>query len=122
MPAIGVVDDRSTQRRQLVRGIDTSDVLPEGWRSLGINPLNTITEYPNWINENDVAALVLDERLQEQQADVEVHVNYDGHDVVDYLRKTIPDFPIFIVTAAPNDPGLGERFAAVEDIINREFL
>jgi len=120
MPTIAVVDDRTTQRRQLVNGITTSDALPESWEAVGFDPLPEIQNYPDWINEYDIAALVLDERLREEQDDVEVHVDYDGHNVVDLIRGSLPTFPIFIVTAVPNDPSVRERFANVEDIIDRK--
>jgi len=119
MPIIAVVDDRKTERKQLVRGITLSEGVPDGWEVEGFNPLNNLDDYFDWIGEEDVAVLVLDERLREEREDVEVHVDYDGHDVVDKIRTKHPTFPIFVVTAVPDDQNVSDRFSSVEAIIDR---
>jgi hypothetical protein len=86
---------------------------------MGHAPLETLSEYSVWIVKQDVKVLVLDERLGEQATDSTSHVDYRGHQVVDYLRKRLPTFPIFILTAFPNDEALVARFGSVEGILDR---
>jgi CheY-like chemotaxis protein len=117
MPTIGIVDDRRTLRRTLVRKLST--VLPTGWDSADADPLIELSDYPSWLTENDVTALILDERLHEQAEDVESQVTYSGHDLVDYLRQRFTTLPIFVVTSYPEDESLKRRFKDVEAIIGR---
>lgn len=125
MPIIGVVDDRRKARKTLTVALKTQ--LPDDWNYIDSDPLNRVEDYPSWITENDIVALILDERLNEQSADVAAavkrHVTYKGHDLVDYLRVRFPTIPIFIVTSHPTDASLTERFKDVEAIVRRdEFL
>lgn len=118
MPNIGVVDDRRKLRRTLVRRLST--VLPNDWESLDVDPLAELGDYPSWITENEIAALILDERLHEQAEDVASQVTYSGHDLVDFLRARFATMPIFVVTSYPNDDSLRRRFKDVEAIIGRD--
>jgi hypothetical protein len=122
MPAIAVIDDRKNARKTLTVALKT--VLPEDWEPVETDPLEKLSEYPSWITENDIVALILDERLDEKKPDVSpkvrLHVTYKGHDLVDYLRSLLPTIPIFIVTSYPKDSSLTERFGKVEAIVPRD--
>jgi hypothetical protein len=122
MPTIGVIDDRRKARRTLTLALRTA--LPKGWDYIDSDPLPELEEYPSWITENDVVALILDERLHEQKPDVapqvKLHVAYKGHDLVEFLRKRFPTLPIYIVTSFPNDGPVLEKFGDVEDIVRRD--
>jgi len=122
MPAIGIIDDRVTLRQTLARRLST--VLPAtGWEGIPSDPLADMSLYPSWITENEVVALILDERLHEQAPDVLSHVTYSGHNLVDFIRNRFATLPIFIVTSFPPDESLKSRFKDVEAIIGRsEFL
>ncbi len=117
MPAIGLIDDRrehrTTARHLLEEGLGS------GWRVVDTEPLPRLEDYPSWIHENQIAVLVLDERLHEQALDSEGHVDYDGHSLVDFFRLTDASFPIFILTSFREDDEVQQRFGAVEDIIRR---
>jgi len=89
MPTIAVVDDKRDNRKTRIRLIEGS--IPEGWEVLGESPLPSVEQYPAWIMENEVAVLVLDERLD--------GFNYTGTGLAKYLRKHLPDFPIYLVTS-----------------------
>lgn len=122
MPTIGVVDDRRKERRTLTVALSTA--LPDNWSYHDSDPLTDLDEYPGWIVENDVVALIIDERLHEQKSDVSAtvkqHVTYKGHDLVDYLRLRFPTLPIYVVTSFPKDSSLTDRFKYVEAIIFRD--
>jgi CheY-like chemotaxis protein len=117
MPTIGIVDDRRVLRTTLRRTL--SAVLPDEWDSIDSEPLPELNLYPSWITENEISALIVDERLHEQAADVEGHVTYSGHDLVDFLRERFPTIPIFIVTSYIEDDPLKSRFKDVEGIFPR---
>lgn len=118
MPNIALIDDRKEARETIKINLDLA--LNKDWTSIDIYPLKNIDDYPSWITENDVAAILLDERLQEKVDLNSKNITYSGHDLVDYLRKKFTTLPIFIVTTYPKDNEIIERFKDVEDIIERE--
>lgn len=117
MPTIAIVDDRHEPRESVRRAMSLH--VPEGWDVVDSPPLGSIAEYPSWIIENDVAAFIVDERLQEQAPDAEGHADYNGHQVVDYIRPLLPTLPIFFITSYPEATDVAARFGKVEEIIPR---
>lgn len=121
MATVAVIDDRSEPRTTLARLLEMSLSSISGeWVTINAPPLPQLQDYPGWLAENEVAALILDERLQEQTEDAEGHVDYDGHELVDFLRDRDLDLPLYVITAVPDDPDLGKRFGRVEAIIGRD--
>lgn len=124
MPAIGIVDDRDSPRETLTR-LTKLGIPPESkkeWEVIDSSPLPKLNDYSAWLTENDIAVLIVDERLNEQTKSGVGHVTYQGHDLVDFLRKRLPDFPIYIVTAHPTDQAVVNRYKDVEEIVNRKNL
>lgn len=100
MLGIGIIDDREEQREEISEAFELAlpkDVSPEkikrSWELFSSDPLPNRRDYPFWIAENKIVALIIDERLREK-----CHVDYDGHDVVRYLRPRMRNLPIFVVT------------------------
>jgi len=91
----------------------------ENWEVIDTYPLDNLEEYPMWINQGDIAVLLLDERLQESRGTQQHHITYGGHDVVSIVRSRHPTLPIFIVTENQEDDGVIEKFKDVEDVIGR---
>lgn len=118
MPAIGIIDDRKDIRETLRMSVNLELNAP--WKTLDIHPLKSLEEYLSWITENEIAVMLLDERLHEQGLKGKNSVNYDGHDLVDYLRKRFKTLPIFVITAFSDDEDLQQRFGEVEGIISRQ--
>lgn len=121
MPAMGIIDDRNDLRETLLRRIDNE--LQGEWFIVAIAPLAEMQDYPGWIAEYDIAVILLDERLNEQiEVDGE-YVGYDGHDLVEFIRRHLPTLPIFVITSYKDDEELTKKFGDVEDIIERnEFF
>lgn len=118
MTAIGVIDDRNEERQIIVNGIRFGKK-NDAWTIIDSKPLTKLEEYPAWIGQNKICALVIDELLDEK-INGGVAVEYKGHNLVDYMRQHIPTLPIFVVTSYSNDPSLKERFKDVEDIVERQ--
>ena len=67
---------------------------------------------------DEIAVLILDERLDEQVGSNEP-VTYQGHELVGYLRQRLPTFPVFMVTSFVHDlEGTGQD-REFEDVIER---
>lgn len=120
MSTILIIDDRPKERAKVVSMAQLSIPKGSGWTAKGIDPLPKMEEYPSLLMENDVGVLVLDEKLQEQGAsDTGISVQYDGHELVKYLRPHFPELPIFVVTAFDREEELQNSASDVEGIIPR---
>lgn len=117
MNCIAIVDDRPDLRNTLLLRVQSN--LPSEWAAIEAAPLATADEYAAWVRENDVAALVLDERLDEQtESATSAHVAYSGHEVLERLRAAHLDLPVFVVTSHVNDD-FSSVEAAADGIFNR---
>ena len=124
MPAIGIIDDKKGQRESIQRII--ANYLEENysqWNCIDIYPFRDRIEYVNWIIENDVAVLILDEQLTGEKSVQGWNVDYDGHDLILFIRETYPTFPVFGMTAyGVNTQDLRDRYNLFEDILeDKEF-
>ncbi|GAB1471743.1 hypothetical protein MASR2M66_26210 [Chloroflexota bacterium] len=120
MTSIGVIDDRNEERQIIVDGIRFGKN-DDAWNIVDSKPLTKLEEYPAWIGQNKICALVIDELLDEK-INGGVAVEYKGHNLVDYIRQHFPTLPIFVVTSYSNDPSLRERFKDVENIVERQIF
>lgn len=119
MPSIGIVDDRKEQREE-IRSVFESCFEDDKWVCIDTTPFIQMDEYPSWIVENEISIIVLDERLHEEEAGNGIHVNYNGHNLAEYLRQGNPTLPIYVVTSYSSDDGLVNKKNIVENIISRE--
>ena len=120
MPTIGIIDDRKDLRDTLERKIFLSlkkqNLL---WAVLGISPFSEMKDYISWIRENDIGILILDERLQEVN-ETAGSVSYKGSDLIEFIRSTLQDFPVFAITGYENDEDLQNRFPLFDEILSRD--
>ena len=120
MPKIAIVDDREDLRKTLERTIQLYFKKEKSnWLAIGVSPFIDKDEYRNWIKENDVAVLILDERLQEAHNNG-ISVNYNGSNLIEHLRKTLPDFPVYAITGYETDTDLQKRFPLFDEILSRD--
>lgn len=120
MYSIAVLDDRNEQLTTLIRSIRTA--LPEGWSCVQCPLVSDPSSYAQWLMDNEVFVLVVDQVLNEQAPDSAGSVDYKGHQVIESIRETFPDFPVFIVTAHPSDEDLSDHEGNAEDVITRTQL
>jgi len=118
MPTIGIIDDREDQRESIQTIFNLCAPDDNRWSFLAIEPLESIEDYPSWIVDNDVAGIVLDERLHEEVTSSGQHVDYNGHELAEHIRQGMETFPIFVVTSF-QDQDLFDRQNIVENIIER---
>lgn len=118
--AIAVLDDRRTLRQTIMRSMKA--VLPSGWECVECPLLQRESDYPEWLLNRNVRVLVADQVLNEQAQDSLGTVDYKGHDVTIAVRRAMPNFPIYIVTAYSDDDDLSHHDGDVEDVVRRSEL
>jgi CheY-like chemotaxis protein len=126
MLGIGIVDDRQDQREEisetfelaLSRGM--SGGMQGNYELFPSVPLPNLRDYPFWIIENKITALIIDQRLKEVPTP-QYRVDYDGHEVVKYLRPRMRNLPIVIVTGYQDDV-LEDIRDEVTEIIGKDEL
>lgn len=117
MAKIGIVDDRKDLRETLSRLIDVSlKINYSEWSVIDIDPFENVEDYFSWITENDIAILILDEKLQE----IKSKVKYNGSDLIKEIRKRLKDFPVFAITSYPGEPDLTNQFSLFDEILDRD--
>jgi DNA-binding NarL/FixJ family response regulator len=120
MAKIAILDDRKDHRDTVRRSMEVALASFPGWSCCECPVLDAPDNYLEWIVENNVQVLLVDQVLNEQGENVDLRpVHYKGHDVIAAIREHVPDFPIFIVTAVRNDPDLQEHLADAEEVIKR---
>lgn len=112
MNALAIVDDRAPQRQTVRRRVEP--FVGPHLKVIDSPPLDEVSDYPAWIVEHDVIALVVDERLSEQ-----CRVAYSGHDVAVALRRSNLDLPIMVLTAYQPVAELKAKAATVEAVVQR---
>lgn len=122
---IGIIDDKEEERSDIAEVFETafakhnaalSKRKQQKFETVSSPPLPLVNDYPAWIYENKLSALIIDEKLREMPPDG-YHIDYDGHDVIDYVKTRMLTLPVIVVTNVPDDQDLDKRFAKVDDII-----
>jgi hypothetical protein len=105
MISIGFIDDREDSRQALSRTIkrigQQSNIKPRFFSS---PPFERKEDCINWIQENEISVLLLDQKLREENTKIE----YDGHELGKFLQKHFKDLPIYIFTNYPKTQVLEE--------------
>lgn len=115
---VGIIDDSSTLAESISRIFDL------WFEKSGITNATAVYSLPNvdieanitWIVNEDVCVLVLDEKLMVGQ---EGSVTYAGHELVERIRRRIPDMPIFILTGFSVEESLKNSESSIEYILSR---
>jgi len=121
MAAIAIIDDNIEQSNSLKLAL--SQYL-ENFNC----PLNVITQFPfnefnnyfEFIEQNEVCVLILDERLNNHSSDKNGPVDYKGNQLVSVIREKLKDFPIFSITTFSDDEDLLSKESEFEFILPRD--
>ncbi|MDX1960954.1 MAG: hypothetical protein SFU98_20460 [Leptospiraceae bacterium] len=87
------------------------------WDVICIKPFSDKKDYVNWIKENDIATLILDERLNEK----DIGVNYKGSQIISYLRENFKELPIYSFSAfADEDKDIITNATLFESVVDKD--
>lgn len=118
MPAIGLIDDRKDYRESVKILIEAE--LQERWTVEELSPLDRLADYLKWIDDFEIGAIILDEKFERRSNSKSKLAQYQGHDLVDFIRSHYPTLPIFIITAYDETPELKNKFKDVEEILSKK--
>lgn len=123
MPQIAIIDDNPELSGTLKK------TLEHHLKKFGSNltvisqfPFAKIPQYFDFIIENDVCLLILDERLNDQATPEGSPVDYKGNQLVTLLRKQLKDFPILMITTFSNEEDVLEKESEFEYLLNRDDI
>lgn len=123
MLRLGIIDDNEQSRNTLITSIQLiiEEMEIKNCEVVGTAPLSTISDYFNWIQQENLSVLILDERLIDR-TNGERKSEYNGHDLVHFFRQRLKDLPIFMITAVKDTATdeLNSVFGDFESIMTRE--
>ena len=83
-------------------------------------PFMDVNKYFDFIEQNGICVLILDERLNNQSNDLNGPVDYKGNQLVTVIRERLKDFPIFSITTYSDDEDLLSKLSEFEYILPRD--
>jgi hypothetical protein len=99
MNNIGLIDDRNNQRKSFMRKLNLRlEALYPDWKIIDSKPFKTPEEYRQWVLENEISVLIIDERLNEESLADGTYAPDLGSEVVKKLRDYFKDLPIYCIT------------------------
>ena len=117
---IAIIDDRAEERKIL------NDRIKHELKKLNITcdivdfePLPNIEDYPQWILDNKIDILIVDERLNTQKLTNGSYSIFNGHELITYIRKYNIHLPIFVITAYKETNELLSTVGNIDNIISR---
>jgi len=123
MLTFGIIDDRKDARESFRIKVELAlDDLDSGSdvEILDIPPFPEMQDFVQWILENEIAFLIVDERLYEEKMTDGKHAKYSGHDLVIFLRNTFKDLPIYGVTNYKRTEELNNSFKYFNLILGKD--
>jgi hypothetical protein len=100
MKTIAIIDDKDAARKSFARQITNAlERLYPDWKVIDRKPFLNPKEYPQWIIENEISILILDEQLDGEAVEDGKNVDYNGHDLVKELRFRFKDLPVYSITS-----------------------
>jgi hypothetical protein len=100
MKTIAIIDDKEASLKSFKRQITNAleRLYPE-WKVIARKPFLDISEYPQWVIENEISVLILDEQLDGEAVVDGKNAEYSGHDLVKELRKRFKDLPVYSISS-----------------------
>lgn len=118
MSTIGILDDRPDEA-QTTRTIITRNLRDANWSVVDIPLLATPGRVVEWLTDKRVNVLIVDQKLNESTAN---SVTYSGHEVIQEVRRRLPDLPVYMLTAFSDSPDVESNLSAMEELVPRGDL
>jgi len=119
MKTIGVLDDRQGER-ETTMSIIARNLNDPTWKVVEVPLLASPARVVEWLTQEEVNVLVADQVLSD--ASHQQNVTYQGTEVVKEVRRHIPDMPIYMITAHPDNPDVEPNLGRMEEMVTRGQL
>ncbi len=123
MITIGIIDDNKDQRESFKEAIKLylKKTNNEGVEIFDSEPLSNPEDYSNWIEELEIDALIIDEKLMDTPlTETGKSCGYLGHQLIENLRGKHNNIPIHVVTSATINDDLKQRRGLYENLLSRD--
>lgn len=123
MPQIAIIDDNVDLSGTLKKTL--SHYLKKFGSSFTVitqQPFHDISLYFDFVTENEICLLVLDERLNDKPSLDGKPVHYLGNQLVLELRKQLKDFPIVMITTFSDEDDVRARESQFEYMLKRDDI
>ncbi|MCX6186215.1 MAG: hypothetical protein NTU43_04345 [Bacteroidetes bacterium] len=123
MKTIAIIDDKDASLKSFARQITNvlERLYPE-WKVIARKPFLNPNEYPQWIIENEISVLILDEQLDGEAIEDGKNADYDGHDLIKKIRNNFKDLPVYSITSVAVSDDLKESLSYFNLILStRDF-
>ena len=121
MAKIAIVDDNQDQRgtyairlKQFLKELN-SDI-----QVIDIFPFEKPSDYYGFIDAENIAAIIVDEKLHNDSQPDKPPVGYNGSDLVMYIRERYKYIPFFTLTNFPEDQVLQEKVNEYDYIFSKK--
>jgi len=123
MPQIAIIDDNvdlsGTLKKTILHylkkfGSDFTVITQQPFHDIGL--------YFDYVKDNEICLLILDERLNDKPSLDGVPVDYLGNQLVLELRKQLKDFPIIMITTFADEDELLEKESEFEYMLKRDDI
>jgi CheY-like chemotaxis protein len=121
MAKIAIIDDNTDQSSTAKGFIDLAlERYSSSLEVITSTPFADLDMYFNYLQENQVVVLILDEKLNDISIGNQGPVSYKGSELISILREKQRELPIFALTTFSSSEDLVEKFSEYEAIINRQ--
>lgn len=118
MNTIGVLDDRPDEA-DTTKTIIARNLNDANWTVVNVPLLASPAEVVEWLGTKRVNVLVVDQKLNDNASNP---VNYSGHEVIQEIRRRLPDLPVYMLTAYGDNPEVVGSLGAMEELVPRGGL
>ena len=118
MSTIGILDDRPDEA-DTTKSIISRNLHDANWGVVSVPLLPTTGRIVEWLTDQSINVLVVDQKLNDNPS---TPVNYSGHDVIQEVRRGLPDLPVYMLTAFSDTPEVVSNLSAMEELVPRGDL
>lgn len=124
MATVAIIDDNPEQSGTILNNLEIAiSDFNSDLKAMALLPFKDPNDYFNFIENHNVCALILDEKLNDQSIDENGPIAYIGSQLVTFLREKLKDFPIYSVTNFVAADELKEKESEFEEVIpRRDFI
>lgn len=121
MTKIAIVDDNKEQREtNTIRLKLFLKQLNSSFEVIDVFPFEKYSDYYGFIDSEKVIALVIDEKLYNDSQTDKAPVEYNGSDLVTFIRERYKYIPVFTLTNYPEDQVLQDKINEYDYIFSKK--